>query len=1139
MAKEYSVVTKIQANISDFNSKIKEADKKAKNLSSNIGNSMKKVGGGMKSAGGTLTKYVTAPLAAVGGIAFAAANDVDEAYKTIISGTGATGDALDGLKEDFDEVFTSVPDSADMVSNALATLNTLTGATGDDLQGLTENVLDASRALEEDGAENAEKFGKALAQWGIPAEEGEAHLDKLFTLTQDYGVGLGEVSGHLTKYGSVLGNAGFEMDESAELMARMEANGIQVSRIMPGLNSAFRNWADEGKNSKEELQKTIDAMQAAETETEALSIATENFGAEGAQRMTTAVREGAIPALDELGDVMEDSEGAVAENNEATETFGDKLGELKNKAMDGLKPVGDIFLQLAEEWLPPLMDGIEKVAGWFDGLSPKGQKVVVAVGAIAAAIPPLLIVLGSLIGVIGGMAAAAGALNIGLLPLTGIVAAIVVGIGALIAAGVAIVKNWDMIKAMAVTVWGAISDWFSNFWQSTKELFSSAISAIGNFISNGFNKAKNFIVNTFNSIVEFFQNTWNFIKNVFNTVITWIVNFAKQRWQNLKNNVTSVFTAISNFISKIWNGIKQFFSTIISWIVDFVKSRFNNLKNNVTNVFNAVSDFISNIWNSIKSFLSDTIGNIVDSAISGFKTLFDNVKEIFGNIWDSVTSTFDDIVEGAKALPGKIGDGIGSMADKVMDGVTSVINTLASTLGKGVNGVIGGINWVLDKIGVDSEIPEWDVPEYAQGTGSHPGGLAKLNDGKGNNSGQELIQTPDGKTGMLKGKDVYANLPKGSKVLSAKKTRNFLSSIPAYANGVGDFLGNTWEGAKNVAGKAKDATVTGAKMVGAAGKAAGQKVGEWAGNVWDYASNPSKLLDIALDLLGVEMPKGGSLVGDIAKGGFTKVKDGAVDFIKDKFDEFTSSAPSSGSGGSGRWSGVATRALKMTGQYTKGNLDKLLYQMQTESGGNPQAINDWDINAKRGTPSKGLMQVIDPTFAANKMPGFNDIWNPLDNILASIRYAVGRYGTLSSAYRGVGYETGGIVGKEHLAKVGEGNKREAIIPLQNKRYMAPFADAVFSRFQDNLKKVINFDVESLLSGFQRNLTQFSNRMLNSVQSNTSSLAMEGMTGNTTNNNTTNNYEINFNVEKMNGDKGDAKTFMNEIVKGVKAKGGNI
>lgn len=137
-------------------------------------------------------------------------------------------------------------------------------------------------------------------------------------------------------------------------------------------------------------------------------------------------------------------------------------------------------------------------------------------------------------------------------------------------------------------------------------------------------------------------------------------------------------------------------------------------------------------------------------------------------------------------------------------------------------------------------------------------------------------------------------------------------------------------------------------------------------------------------------------------------------------------------GGSGveRWRNVAIRALKMTGQYSAANLNALLNQMRTESNGNPKAINNWDINAKNGTPSKGLLQVIDPTFRQYAMPGFNsNIYDPLSNILASIRYALSRYGSLSAAYRGVGYENGGIIKKEHLARVGEGNKEEVVIPL--------------------------------------------------------------------------------------------------------------
>ncbi|MGW4798122.1 transglycosylase SLT domain-containing protein [Nonomuraea sp. NPDC004297] len=65
-----------------------------------------------------------------------------------------------------------------------------------------------------------------------------------------------------------------------------------------------------------------------------------------------------------------------------------------------------------------------------------------------------------------------------------------------------------------------------------------------------------------------------------------------------------------------------------------------------------------------------------------------------------------------------------------------------------------------------------------------------------------------------------------------------------------------------------------------------------------------------------------------------------------------------------------------------------------ESGGNPSAINNWDINAKNGIPSQGLMQTIPPTFNAHALPGHGKILDPVDNIIAGVLYTYSRYGNL-------------------------------------------------------------------------------------------------------------------------------------------------
>lgn len=284
-----------------------------------------------------------AAFAAAAAVAGKALYDIGSEFngvsRDIIVGTGASGDALDGLMDSVKTIGTTVPVSFGDAGEAVASLNTQLGATGPPLEEMTSSILDASRLMGEDGVTNADAFGRAMKQWQRPAEDGASILDELFVGTQQYGIGLNDTIGYLKNYGATLQNAGFSMEEAASLFGQLESGGIQVTRIMPGLNSAFRTWASEGKNVQEELGKTVDAIAAAETSTEGLAIATEAFGAEGAQRMTTAIRSGVLE-LGELDGALGDTTNAIAETSAATMTAGDHWTLLKNTALAALEPIG-------------------------------------------------------------------------------------------------------------------------------------------------------------------------------------------------------------------------------------------------------------------------------------------------------------------------------------------------------------------------------------------------------------------------------------------------------------------------------------------------------------------------------------------------------------------------------------------------------------------------------------------------------------------------------------------------------------------------------------------------------------------------------------------------------------------------------
>lgn len=135
------------------------------------------------------------------------------------------------------------------------------------------------------------------------------------------------------------------------------------------------------------------------------------------------------------------------------------------------------------------------------------------------------------------------------------------------------------------------------------------------------------------------------------------------------------------------------------------------------------------------------------------------------------------------------------------------------------------------------------------------------------------------------------------------------------------------------------------------------------------------------------------------------------------------------SGGPRNW---LTKALKITGHYSASNLDALYGRMMQESGGDPKAINLWDSNASAGTPSKGLLQTIDPTFNAYKMKGYGNIWNPIDNAIAAIRYMYSRYGHIVGP-SGSGY-AGGLPRVPRDNFLATLHKDEKVVPAGEANY---------------------------------------------------------------------------------------------------------
>lgn len=204
--------------------------------------------------------------------------------------------------------------------------------------------------------------------------------------------------------------------------------------------------------------------------------------------------------------------------------------------------------------------------------------------------------------------------------------------------------------------------------------------------------------------------------------------------------------------------------------------------------------------------------------------------------------------------------------------------------------------------------------------------------------------------------------------------------------------------------------------------------------------DPAKFITGGMDKLLGGMGGGpfGGMVAAFPKAIATMAVDKAKGMLAGLGQEGAESPGAAAGAGVAQWGDEVTRALALVGQ--PGNLvQTVLRRMDQESGGNPMAINNWDSNAKKGTPSKGLMQVIDPTFRAHALAGYNsNIYDPMSNIIASMRYALDRYGSLPAAYnRSGGYARGAWdIPTDQIAQIHRG---EMVVPAQTAQ---AFRDAV-------------------------------------------------------------------------------------------------
>ena len=392
----------------------------------------KKAESNVKGMGEKFRKAMKGVAMAAGGLTLAAGaaaklgQEYQEATNTIAAGTGATGEALEGLTQSFKDVWATVPQDAATVAAAIADINTEMGLQGAALEDVTKAFLDVSRAMGEEAGPMIKAVADSMIAFGVPASETRSQLDKLTAVSQAVGVPMTALASTIVKFGPQLQTMGLSLDEATALVANMEAAGLSASKMMPGLNTAVQKLAAEGVTDiSAGLRDMISNIENAETDTEALAIATDLFGAGAGVRFKDAIDKGVF-SLDDMLEAMANSEGKVADLGAKTLTMSDKFDIMKNRVKGTLAPIGNFATALG-----PMVIMIPAMATAISAMA--ASQVVATVATY-------------------GQAAARAVLNIAMGPIGLIILVIVVAV----VAAIAIFKNWDKIMGFFKKSWDTV-----------------------------------------------------------------------------------------------------------------------------------------------------------------------------------------------------------------------------------------------------------------------------------------------------------------------------------------------------------------------------------------------------------------------------------------------------------------------------------------------------------------------------------------------------------------------------------------------------------------------------------------------------------------------------------------------------------
>ncbi|MEG2617755.1 MAG: hypothetical protein RR998_08330 [Oscillospiraceae bacterium] len=573
--------------------------------------------------------------------------------------------------------------------------------------------------------------GTAAVKYASDAEESANKVDVAFgsaaknvhnfsdTTLDSYGIAKGTAEDMASLFGDMATSMKIAPDAAADMSTSLVGlagdlasfKNIGIDEAQSALKGIFTGETESLKNLGVVMTQTnLDAFAMAN-----------GFGKTTAQ-MTEAEKVQLRYAY--VMDATKNAQGDFARTSDGT---ANSLRTAQEAVKELAANFGALLLPIVAKVVQKITETIKRIGDMSAGQ----KKAVLVVMALAAAIGPLLILIGKMatgVGVLmkvgakltplftgtasaaGGAATATGLLGKAIAVLTGPIGIAVAAIAALVAACVylfntnqefhdKVIEIWENVKnkIMAVVetvkpVLQTFADFFGMLWDAIKQIFDAAMQALAPILT---------------SIFDLFNTVFNAIYEKVMPLVQFLVDFIQQAWGACKDGVGTTLNGIFAIFKGVFGLISTTISGIVNIIVDLINGDFTKLKADLTATLQV-------IWNGILGFFRGLPGTLAALGSSMFSGMANGISSMAGSVYSAATGCINSAISWIIGLPGQaftwgldmingFANGIYAAAQAVVDKVKNIASTIASYL-----------HFSCPDVGPLSEYESW-MPDFMRG----------------------------------------------------------------------------------------------------------------------------------------------------------------------------------------------------------------------------------------------------------------------------------------------------------------------------------------------------------------------------------------------------------------------------------------